>query len=192
MVYNSYGRKYDLTPNRINKAIADILEQFRTNALDNVGKNLLISAERTLGASEKDVISALQPSPEETPCVRVFGGQRIYNIQPVSFVRLDGAYKIPIYFVYYSQGDEDFEDFREAHIDMCMRWLEEPNDDLPNVGMDRSGWTDWGFQIKAWQCVIDHDTPLKYLKNITIQAPYFCSRVDVVVQVNQIGAENDE
>jgi hypothetical protein len=189
--YDSYDRKYTLIPNRCNEAVNDILAQLANVAKDLNGVNLLQSATRTLGASEQDIISTLQPSPEETPCVRVFGGQRLYDIQAVDFVRLDEFYQIPLYFIYYNQGHSDFEDFREAHIDYCIRWLEKPDQDTPTFGLEKDGWQNWGFKIQKWNCTIDHDTPLKYLKMINLQAPYFCSRVDLTVQVNQVGAAND-
>ncbi len=192
IVYNTYQGRYNLIPNRVNEAVNDILTQLRDVAKDLNQTNLLVSAERTLAKGQQDIMTALQPAPEQTPCVRVFGGQRIYDIQAVDFVRLDGHYRIPIYFVYYDQGDTDFEDFREAHIDFCIRWLEKPDQySNPVFGLEKDGWQNWGFQIEKWNCTIDHDTPLKFLNMINLQPPYYCSRVDLMIQTNQVGAIND-
>lgn len=192
MIYENNGEQFDLIPNRVNSAVKGMLTQLRDSAVDLQARNLLKSAERLLSKANEDIIAALRPSPEETPCVRVFGGQRLYDVQPVSFVRLDGTYKIPLYFVYHSLGEESFEEFRESHIDMCIRWLEEPDEeDTSNIGMKREAWQDWGFKIQKWNCIIDHDTPLKFLRMENLLPPFYCSRVDLEIQVNQIGAEND-
>jgi hypothetical protein len=74
---------------------------------------------------------------------------------------------------------------REEHINTCIRFLEQPMDDDAR-GMDRTGVTDWFFKILPWELTIDHDTPLQYLKMINLKPPYYCSRVDLALQINVI------
>lgn len=184
--------EYEFYPNRINSAIKDILDQLLNNAVDVNGNNLVKSATRILSNGMQDIISAMQPSPEGCPCVRTLGGQRQYPIAGVTFIRCDGFLIIPLYFIYHAIDEPFFEELRDQHIDACIRWLEEPTDDpSENYGLSKAGSSDWFFKVKEWVCVIDHDTPLKYLRDVKIEPPYYCSRVDLAIQINEINARND-
>lgn len=186
--------EFVLRSQNFNVAVNAILNQLQTNAKDlttssggvPTGKNLLVTALRTLGTSQNDIQLALQPPPDQCPCVRAFGGKRSFPQEAVSFTRLDGYWILPLYFVY-NDRDAQFEDWREAHIDDCLRWLEQPDQSTPTYGMDRMGQADWMFRISPWQCEIDHDTPLKYLRrDITITPDYYVSRVDLEIQINEV------
>jgi hypothetical protein len=112
------------------------------------------------------------------------GGKGRYPIEGVTFIRADGYIILPLYFIYHSQKPK-FEQLREAHINTCIRFLEQPMDDDMR-GMDRTEDLDWFYKIASWDLNIDHDTPLKYLRMVNLQPPFYCSRVDLEIQVNVI------
>jgi hypothetical protein len=167
-----------------NSAITAILTQL-SNAMDLSGnRKLIYSAEETLTKAMEDVVASFQPPEELCPAVRTMGGHIDYPIDSVMFLRTDGFLTLPLYFIYKSE-ESNFERLRRDHINMCLRALEQTTADN-TVGIDREAAVDWCFKIEPWNCVIDHDTPLKHLRYITLIPPHYCSRVDLQIQVNNI------
>jgi hypothetical protein len=172
---------------QVNTAIDDILKHLRLVAKDTGGHNLLESAERLLSMSMTDIQGALQPPNDDAyPFVRELGGTQNYHITTIDFSRGAGEVKIPLYFIYKSQ-DANFERDRQQHLDFCIRWLEQPDDEGSEAyGLSRTDTGNWYFKPDGWNCVIDHDTPFKFLRGITLEPPIYCSRVDLVVEVNSV------
>ena len=181
--------EFNFIPTRVNEAVNDILPQMLT-AVDKDGTKLLFSAEQIDSLSIEDVARALQPPPDECPCVRAKIGKVVAPQPGVSFVRVDEYFRLSLYFIYYG-GVPNFEELRRCHIDACIRVLEQP-DQGSAIGLDQIGSPKWTFQISPWEYEEDYDTPLRYWdKNVTLTADYYVARVDLMVEINEIGAQND-
>lgn len=174
---------FNFTPVLANQAVSDILTQLLT-AVDINSNPLLMSAEQMNTLSIDNVRDALQPPPEMTPCVRATVSKIEAPQEGVSFVKTDLYYRLCLYFVYYG-GCANFEDLRRAHIDGCIRVLEQPNQGS-TLGLDQIGNPKWFFQISPWTYEEDYDTPLKYWGgSVSLTADYYVARVDLMVQINE-------